>query len=118
MIDWPLNMPLNYEEKNTQRGTLFYIKLDQFNIIISLTVISDNRELFFFYNAEHNHNTAEKIKFSIKNCFSNCDQIRSFLRIWSHLLKKYLMENFVFCAVLHLQNSRFSKHHQMVRSGY
>ena len=23
----------------------------------------------------------------------------SFLRIWSHLLKKYLMENFIFCAV-------------------
>ena len=23
----------------------------------------------------------------------------SFLRIWSHLLKKSLMENFVFCAV-------------------
>ena len=25
--------------------------------------------------------------------FSKCDQIRSFLRIWSHLLKKSLMEN-------------------------
>ena len=31
--------------------------------------------------------------------FSKCDQIRSFLRIWSHLLKKYIMENFIFCAV-------------------
>ena len=39
------------------------------------------------------------MKFSIKNFFSKCDQIRSFLRIWSHLLKKYLMENFIFCAV-------------------
>ena len=37
--------------------------------------------------------TAQKMKFS-------WDQIRSFLRIWSHLLKKYLMENFIFCAVL------------------
>ena len=42
--------------------------------------------------------TAQKMKFSIKDFFSKCDQIRSFLRIWSHLLKKSLIENF-FCAV-------------------
>ena len=41
-----------------------------------------------------------KMKFSIKDYFSKCDQIRSFLRIWSHLLKKSLMENFGFCAVV------------------
>ena len=40
------------------------------------------------------------MKFSIKDLFSKCDKIRSFLRIWSHILKKYLMENFIFCAVL------------------
>ena len=39
------------------------------------------------------------MKFSIRDFFSKCDQIRSFLRIWSHLLKKSLMENFIFCAV-------------------
>ena len=39
------------------------------------------------------------MKFSIKNFFGKCDQIRSFLRIWSHLLKKSLIENFIFCAV-------------------
>ena len=32
--------------------------------------------------------------------FSKCDQIRIFRRIWSHILKKSLMENFIFCAVL------------------
>ena len=32
--------------------------------------------------------TAQKMKFSIKD-----------LRIWSHLLKKSLLENFIFCAV-------------------
>ena len=32
--------------------------------------------------------------------FSKCDQIRRKLRIWSHLLKKSLMENFIFvCGV-------------------
>ena len=39
------------------------------------------------------------MEFSIKDFFSKCDQIRSFPRIWSHLLKKALMENFIFCAV-------------------
>ena len=43
--------------------------------------------------------TAQKIKFFIKDFFSKCNQIRSLLRIWSHLLKKFLMENFIFCAV-------------------
>ena len=41
----------------------------------------------------------KKMKFSIKESFSKLDQIRSFLRIWSHLLKKFLIENFIFCAV-------------------
>ena len=40
------------------------------------------------------------MKFSIKDLFSICDQIRSFLRIWSHLLKKSVMENFIFRAVV------------------
>ena len=43
--------------------------------------------------------TAQKMKFSIKDLFSKCDQIRRKLRIWSHLLKKSLMENFILCAV-------------------
>ena len=37
-----------------------------------------------------------KIKLSIKDFFSKYDQIRGFLRIWSHLLKKSLIENFIF----------------------
>ena len=39
------------------------------------------------------------MKFSIEDFFSKCDQIRRKLRIWSHLLKKPVMENFIFCAV-------------------
>ena len=39
------------------------------------------------------------MKFSTKDFFSKYDQIRRFLRIWSHLLKKPLMENVIFCAV-------------------
>ena len=47
----------------------------------------------------HQLNTAQKMKFSIKDFFSKCDQIRRKLQIWSHLPKKSLMENFIFCAV-------------------
>ena len=39
------------------------------------------------------------MKGSIKDFFSKCDQIRWKLRIWSHLPKKSLTENFAFCAV-------------------
>ena len=44
--------------------------------------------------------TAQKKKFSIKDFFSKCDQIRSFLSIWSHLPKKFIMDNFIFWAVI------------------
>ena len=51
------------------------------------------------------------MKFSNKDFFSKCDQIRSFLWIWSHLLKKSLMENFIFCAVRYAteQNTHLAK---------
>ena len=38
---------------------------------------------------------AQKMKFFIKDFFSKCDQICRKLRIWSHLLKKSLMENLI-----------------------
>ena len=37
-----------------------------------------------------------KMTFSINDFFSKCDQIRKKLRIWTHLLKKSLMEIFIF----------------------
>ena len=36
------------------------------------------------------------MKFPIKDFVSKCDQIRKKLRICSYLLKKSLMENFIF----------------------
>ena len=42
------------------------------------------------------HETAPKMKFSIKDLFSKCDQIRRKLGIWLQLLKKSLMENSIF----------------------
>ena len=40
----------------------------------------------------------KKMKLFVKDFFRKCDLIRRKLRIWSHLLKKSLMENFVFCT--------------------
>ena len=42
---------------------------------------------------------AQKMRFSMQDFLSNCDQVRSFLQICSHLLRKSLMENFIFCVV-------------------
>ena len=40
------------------------------------------------------------MKFFVKDFFSKCDQIHSFIRIWLRLLKRLLKEKFNFCAVL------------------
>ena len=61
---------------------------DKLNNLIDLMIISVNNY------------TAQKMKFSIQDFFSKCDQTHSFLRIWSHLLKKSLVENFIFCVVV------------------
>ena len=37
----------------------------------------------------------KKMKFPIKNISSICDQICSFLWVWSHPLKKFLIENYI-----------------------
>ena len=40
------------------------------------------------------------MQFFIEDFFGKCGQLHNFLQIWSHLLKKSLIENFIFCAVL------------------
>ena len=49
------------------------------------------------------------MKFSINDFFGKCDQMGSFSRIWSHLLKKSLMENFIFCAVTDLPRHSYTE---------
>ena len=52
--------------------------------------------------------TTQKLKSSAKDLFSKCDQISSFLRICSHLLKRFFIENF-FRAVLYTCNSLLTR---------
>ena len=49
-----------------------------------------------YFLAEYFLTLHKQWNFFIKDFFSKYDQIRSFLRIWSHLLKKSLIENFIF----------------------
>ena len=49
--------------------------------------------------------TTQKMKFCIDDFFSKCDQIRRKLRIWSHLLKKSLMKNFIFVQCVFLKHT-------------
>ena len=50
------------------------------------------------------------MKFSIRDFFSKCDQICRKLRIWSHLLKKSLTENFIFlCSGWYTKGVKFFK---------
>ena len=46
-------------------------------------------------NIIFSRSTAQKMKFSMKDFFSKCNQIRRKLRIWSYLQKKSLIENFI-----------------------
>ena len=60
---------------------------------------NSRKHLTIFVKKFRHKFTAQKMKFSIKDFFGKCDEICRKLRIWSHLLKKSLMENFIFCVV-------------------
>ena len=46
-----------------------------------------NDGLILSYSMLKNSHLAQSLKFSIKDFFSKCDQVHSFLRIWSSILK-------------------------------
>ena len=52
------------------------------------------------------------MKFPLKHFSGKCDQIRRKLRIWSHLLEKSLMENFIF-RVVRVLNSPLKKYDEI-----
>ena len=43
--------------------------------------------------------TTQKMKFFVKDYIRKLEQIRIFLRIYSHLANKSALENLIFCAV-------------------
>ena len=67
--------------------------------ITSMLFLNYFRKPFFLENFSFSKNyTAQKMKFSIKDFFSKCDHICRKLWIWIYLMKKPLMENFIFCG--------------------
>ena len=86
---WKLKRTTNIS-KMSFSANLYMLKVNNGNIrtmceIYSKLIIKTPERLF----------TAQKITFSIKFLFSKCDQIRRFLRIWSHLLKRSPKINFI-----------------------
>ena len=59
---------------------------------------------FFSCPVSKTETLPKKLKFSIKDFPSKCDQIPSFLE-QSHLLEKSLMGNFIFCTVRYREGS-------------
>ena len=87
----------------TERGEIVHIS--PYSIRIGKNIEQHNSKcehfshsVFCAYQSVFRNGIAlhKKLKFSIKDFFSKCDQIRSFLRISLHSLKKFLMENFHF----------------------
>ena len=114
-------------QENTFAGVSFLIKVSDWKLeACNFIKIYSSSDVFLwmlcnFWRTSIRPNTCEgllmklemslhkKMKFSIKDFFSKCDKIHRKLRIWSHLLKKSLMENFIFCAVywkIHWSSSR------------
>ena len=79
-----------------------YLYLTENNLLYSLAFKKDIPLIMLLFKSQikYTESLLKKLKFSIKDFFCKCDQIRRKLRIWSHLLKKSLMDNFIFCAVL------------------
>ena len=51
----------------------------------------------------------KKMKLFIQDFFSKCDKIRRKLRMQLHLLKKSLIENFIFCSLRVFNFAKFNK---------
>ena len=77
-----------------------FLSLEKSKILRILLCNTEKTTLKWFTGQKMNFKMNFKFKFSIKGFFSKCDQIRRKPRNCSNLLKKSLMENFIFCAVV------------------
>ena len=81
-ILWQNNVSneMNFD-RNSLTSWLVTRKGSQWFLNISLLETFDGN-----LNTERKKHSAQKMKFSIQDFFSKCDQIHSFLQIWWHLL--------------------------------
>ena len=92
---------LNYFRRGVWQGSKYTSTYDLSRVINGLTlcILIINIIILSRLPILQTFLTAQKMKFSIKDFFSKCDQIPRKLRVWSYLLKKSLLENFIFWAV-------------------
>ena len=65
--------------------------------VMKMMLISHSSFRFYFdLNELLKTITTQRMKFFTSEFFNKCDQMRRKMRIWSHLLKKFVMENFIF----------------------
>ena len=70
--------------------------------MLAIWNLKATKDFFFFEKKKKNNqrkchaSTTQKLKFSIKDFFGKCDQIRKSPRIWSYLPKKSLIGNVIF----------------------
>ena len=77
-------------QQNAGKTMLLEFKRNHFKGLFMVVLFwQDLRNLGLYFD----NITAQKLKFFIKDFFSKCDQIHRRLRIWSHVLKKFLMKN-------------------------
>ena len=97
LLCWPLVI------KNIGIRIIVLLCLVLINILPLATLrtpwkLKKTRDLLMF-SCGSERGTAQKRRFSIKDFLSKCNDIHSFLLIYSHLLKKSLMENFIFYSL-------------------
>ena len=62
-------------------------------------------DCFYTMNKAHQH--CKKMKFTVMDFFSKCNEIRRKLRIWSHLVRKFSRENFIFLVMRQMKTQNF-----------
>ena len=95
-----INILIYRKQNEESKRTMFFIK--DFNPFMYYYTLHRSRKHFCYYCLLIFRTTnvlkcilhCTKIKFSISDISSKCDQICSFPRIWSNLLKKSLMKSF------------------------
>ena len=113
IFDW---FSLNLFKANVDRRHLFsninyvtvcfYCVTYMFIVNLHAVIAWTSKSFFLETDQEFQVTCTAQNTFSIKDFFSKRDQIRWKLRIWSHLLRKNLMENIIFWAVMDPRQQR------------
>ena len=86
----------SYQSRLAGFQSALLMKQDSATNIFLCNFFKFSKQFCYSTPAKAASDTAQKTKFSIKHFFSKSNHIRRKLRIWSHLLKKSLAQEFIF----------------------